>query len=87
VREAIGSSHTLRVDANMGWATVEEAAANINALAEYGLELVEQPLPRHEYEGLAALRSETGVPIMGTETQNIASFFNMCPTTSFYGVF
>ena len=24
VREAIGSSHTLRVDANMGWSTYEE---------------------------------------------------------------
>lgn len=68
VREAIGASHTLRVDANMGWATVEEAAANINALAKYDLELVEQPLPRHDYAGLAALREETGVPIMVDES-------------------
>ena len=28
VREAIGASHTLRVDANMGWATVEEVCAS-----------------------------------------------------------
>lgn len=68
VREAIGASHTLRVDANMGWASVEEAAANINALAKYDLELVEQPLPRHDYAGLAALREETGVPIMVDES-------------------
>lgn len=68
VREAIGPSHTLRVDANMGWATVEEAAANIEALSEFGLELVEQPLPRHEYDGLAELRTRTGVPIMVDES-------------------
>ena len=40
VREEIGAGHTLRVDANMGWATVAEAAANIEALSEYNLELV-----------------------------------------------
>ena len=68
VREAIGPAHTLRVDANMGWATVEEAAANIEALSEYNLELVEQPLPRHQYQGLAELRTQTGVPIMVDES-------------------
>ena len=64
VREAIGSSHTLRVDANMGWASVEEAAANINSLAEFDLELVEQPLSRHNYDGLAQARCQQLVPEM-----------------------
>ena len=68
VREAIGSSHTLRVDANMGWSTYEEAAANIEALSEYDLELVEQPLPRHQYDDLAKLRERTSVPIMVDES-------------------
>ena len=68
VREAIGSSHTLRVDANMGWSTYEEAAANIEALSEYDLELVEQPLPRHQYDDLAKLRERTAVPIMVDES-------------------
>lgn len=37
-----GSKRTkLRVDANMGWSTVDEAAENIEALAEYGIGAVQ----------------------------------------------
>jgi L-alanine-DL-glutamate epimerase-like enolase superfamily enzyme len=70
VREAIGTSSKtkLRVDANMGWSTVEEAAANIAALEEYDIELVEQPLPREMYAELAELRALTNVPIMVDES-------------------
>ena len=46
----------MRVDANAGW-TREHAAELIPRLAEYDLELVEQPLPVGDIEGLRRLRA------------------------------
>jgi L-alanine-DL-glutamate epimerase-like enolase superfamily enzyme len=55
------------VDANAGW-SFEEAVYNIPRLAEYGLELVEQPLPAGDIEGLRRLRSmNLGAPIFADE--------------------
>ena len=57
----------LRVDANAGW-TREQAATLIPRLAQYDLELVEQPLPVGDVEGLKWLRSlKLGVPIFADE--------------------
>ena len=47
----------LRVDANAGWGR-EQALEIIPRLAEYGLELVEQPLAAGDIEGLRWLRLE-----------------------------
>ena len=41
----------LRVDANAGW-TTEEALLKIPALAQLGVELVEQPLAKDNWEGM-----------------------------------
>lgn len=65
VRRATGAR--LRVDANAGW-TREQALAMIPALAEMGVELVEQPLPAGDVEGLRWLRRQRlGAPIFGDE--------------------
>jgi L-alanine-DL-glutamate epimerase-like enolase superfamily enzyme len=48
------TSAPLRVDVNGGW-TRERAARLLPLLAELGVELVEQPLPAGDLEGLAAL--------------------------------
>ncbi len=57
----------LRVDANAGW-TREQAAALIPRLAQYDLEMVEQPLPVGDIDGLKWLRSlNLGVPIFADE--------------------
>lgn len=62
----------LRVDANAGW-TREQAAALIPRLAQYDLELVEQPLPVGDVEGLKWLRSlKLGVPIFADEPIKMA---------------
>ncbi|MFC6718559.1 mandelate racemase/muconate lactonizing enzyme family protein [Natrialbaceae archaeon GCM10025810] len=61
VREAVGPSVELRVDANGAW-TYDEAAAAIDAFADLGVSLVEQPLPAGALEGHAALRGR-GVAI------------------------
>jgi len=57
----------LRVDANGGWKSPAEAIERINRLAEYGIELVEQPIPPGDYDGLRSVRQNTGVPIFADE--------------------
>lgn len=58
----------LRVDANAGWSR-EQAAALIPRLAQYSLEMVEQPLAVGDIEGLRWLRGQNfGVPIVADES-------------------
>jgi L-alanine-DL-glutamate epimerase-like enolase superfamily enzyme len=66
LRQACGSR--LRVDANAGWSR-EKAARLLPRLAELGVELVEQPLPAGDVEGLAALaRIRPRPPIFADES-------------------
>jgi o-succinylbenzoate synthase len=67
VREAIGPSLRLRLDANQSW-TAAEAGPAIAALRLFNLEYVEQPLPAHAIEAMAALRASCGVPIAADES-------------------
>ncbi len=63
-----GTPRVLRVDVNGGW-TRERAAALLPRLARYDLELVEQPLPVGDIEGLRWLREQDfGVPIFADES-------------------
>jgi len=57
----------LRVDANEGWKTKEEAARKIQWLEKQGVELVEQPLPAHMIEETRWLRSRAHIPIIADE--------------------
>ncbi|WP_049923294.1 mandelate racemase/muconate lactonizing enzyme family protein [Halopiger djelfimassiliensis] len=57
-REAIGSDVELRVDANEAW-TFEEAATALDAFADQGVSIVEQPLPAGALEGHSDLRART----------------------------
>jgi muconate cycloisomerase len=69
VARAVGPSVPLRLDANMAWRTVPEAAAAIRALtAEACIAWVEQPLGRHNLDGMRLLRKQTSVPIMADES-------------------
>ena len=55
----------LRWDANMAWASTEEAARAMRALAGVArVEWFEQPLGRRNLEGLRALRQQTELPVM-----------------------
>ena len=61
------SSARLLVDANTAWSR-EQAVEIIPRLAEYGLEMVEQPLATGDIEGLRWLREKKlGVPIFADE--------------------
>jgi L-Ala-D/L-Glu epimerase len=57
----------LRADANTGW-TEQEARGLLKALGKHGVELVEQPLPVDEDDGLVRLSSESPVALYADES-------------------
>ena len=67
IREAVGPTILLRVDANQGWDRATALRA-IRALEPCRLDFVEQPLPRWDIEGLADLARRVDVPIMADES-------------------
>jgi L-alanine-DL-glutamate epimerase-like enolase superfamily enzyme len=79
VAEAVGDDTPLRLDANGAWACVAEAARAIEALASVArIAWIEQPLPRHDLDGLRLLRQRTSVPIMADEScQSLHDAYNL----------
>lgn len=63
---------TVRVDANTAW-TAKQALRVIPMLREYGVEFVEQPLPKDDIEGLRLLRSQSALPIIADESCETAA--------------
>lgn len=57
----------IRVDANAGW-SVEEALLKIPALAKLGVELVEQPLAKDNWEGMEQLKKQAILPLFADES-------------------
>ncbi|MEZ5351036.1 MAG: dipeptide epimerase [Bryobacteraceae bacterium] len=57
----------LRVDANEGWKTKEEAVRKINWLEGQGVEFVEQPMPAAMLEEVNWIRKRVHVPIVADE--------------------
>jgi L-alanine-DL-glutamate epimerase-like enolase superfamily enzyme len=58
---------TFRYDANEGWADRERAAAALAVLESLDAELVEQPLPAEDSEGMAWLKERTRLPLLADE--------------------
>jgi L-alanine-DL-glutamate epimerase-like enolase superfamily enzyme len=56
-----------RVDANAGW-TLEEALEKIPVLQKLGVELVEQPLPKDDWEGMRKLYEASPLPLFADES-------------------
>jgi muconate cycloisomerase len=67
LREALGPAIALRVDANQGWDRPTALRA-VRALEPYGLDFVEQPVPRWDLEGLAMAAERASMPIMADES-------------------
>src|SRR3954453_4774706 len=61
IRERVGNDAHLTIDANQSYSP-KEAIAAINRMAEYRLDLVEQPVSRHDLKGLELVTRS--VPVM-----------------------
>lgn len=57
----------IRVDANAGW-TTEQALEKIPLLKGLGVELIEQPLARDNWEGMKALYERSPLPLFADES-------------------
>ena len=67
VRKAAGADARLSVDANGFW-SYEQALRTIRKLDQFGLELIEQPLPHFHIEAMARLREQVSTPIYADES-------------------
>ena len=66
VRKALGDDVPIRVDANQGYAP-HAAVQVIRRMEDCALQLVEQPVPRWDVEGLATVRRRIPFPVMADE--------------------
>lgn len=66
LREAIGSTPRLRVDANEAWSP-GTALRILRELESCDLEYIEQPIPMRDIDQLSALRRRTTVPIAANQ--------------------
>lgn len=67
VRQAVGASVRLGIDANGGW-DLPQAIAALEQLRDCRLLFAEQPVPADDPAALATLRGRTDVPIMADES-------------------
>ncbi len=56
-----------RVDANSGW-TLEEALEKIPALKDLGVEFIEQPLAKDNWDGMRVLYERSSLPLIADES-------------------
>lgn len=69
IRDAVGFDIDLRIDANQGW-TPKEAVILLRQLEDAGLEieLVEQPVQKHDLEGLKHVTDNISIPVLADES-------------------
>ena len=67
IREAVGKDIKIRLDANQAW-TPKEAVHMLECLEEYQIELVEQPVPHYDIDGLEYVTSHSRIPVMSDES-------------------
>ena len=67
VRETLGPSTSIRLDAN-GAFSPDAAVRFLSAAAKYDIECIEQPIPRGDPTEMAAVRSASPIPVMADES-------------------
>ena len=69
IRQAVGSDIKLRIDANQGW-SAKDAVRIIRKLEDMGIDmdLVEQPVSAHDFEGMKLVTSQVQTPILADES-------------------
>jgi L-alanine-DL-glutamate epimerase-like enolase superfamily enzyme len=63
---------TLRVDANAAW-TTKGALAMLEPLTKYGIDMLEQPLPPHDLDGLRFVRDRSPIDVVADESCLVAT--------------
>ncbi len=66
-----------RVDANAGW-TLEQALQKIPLLNDLGVEFVEQPLAKDDWDGMKILFEQSSLPLMADESCVFESDIEKC---------
>ncbi len=66
-----------RIDANAGWSTAE-ALEKIPQLAAMGVEFIEQPLAKDNWEGMKELYAQSGIPLIADESCVFAEDVKKC---------
>lgn len=73
-----------RIDANAGW-TVEEALEKIPQLAALGVEFIEQPLAKDNWEGMKILYERSSLPLIADESCVVQGDVEKC-AGHFHGI-
>jgi muconate cycloisomerase len=68
VREAVGPSMKLGIDANGGWPNSDVAIATIERMKAFDIYFAEQPAPPGDIDGMADVRRAVGLPIVADES-------------------
>jgi L-alanine-DL-glutamate epimerase-like enolase superfamily enzyme len=66
-----------RVDANAGW-TLEQALQKVPLLKELGVEFVEQPLAKDDWEGMQVLYGQSVLPLIADESCVVEADVEKC---------
>ena len=69
IRDAIGKDYRIRIDANQAWSP-KQAIRLLNQMQDKGLdiELVEQPVKAHDFDGLRYVTKHSDVPVLADES-------------------
>lgn len=78
------TSAPIRVDANAAW-TKEVALENIIAFEKLGVELIEQPLAKDDWEGMQWLYERSPLPLIADEACVVEADVEKCPG-HFHGI-
>jgi L-alanine-DL-glutamate epimerase-like enolase superfamily enzyme len=66
LRKAVGSQGRIMIDVNGGW-HYNQALYTLKKMEKFDIFMVEQPVPRWDYEGMAQLRRKVNIPICADE--------------------
>ena len=66
IRDAVGYGVRVRIDANQAWSP-KQAIRMLRRFERFELELVEQPVPAWDWEGLAVVRRSVDIPVVADE--------------------
>jgi L-alanine-DL-glutamate epimerase-like enolase superfamily enzyme len=67
IRQAVGTSIKIRIDANQGW-NFDDAVQVLSAIAKYDIEFCEQPMRYWDDHHLPQLRKQSPIKIMADES-------------------